>query len=169
MKFLVIFIFVVICLVQFCVIVIRNGMFYWKNKIIKFSYHFLLCSRYRVYLLMKKKLINFWPILVILYVKSIIFFTCKVFARGCSTLQWSDLPVHLDNFNGWGVHSHATRCWEGIITYKHLWMIHFKWLQPNYFGASKIEYDFKSTIIIIIIINLYISSILGISCWMNER
>ena len=47
--------FVVIFLVQFCFILARNGMFYNKKRIIKFSYHSLLCNRYRVYLLMTRK------------------------------------------------------------------------------------------------------------------
>ena len=47
--------FVVICLVQLYVILVRNRMFYdnWK-QIIKFSYHFLLCNKYHVYLLRKQ-------------------------------------------------------------------------------------------------------------------
>ena len=53
MKFLVIFIFVVFVLVQFCVILIRNGMFY-INKIFKFGYKCLLCNGFCVYLPMKK-------------------------------------------------------------------------------------------------------------------
>jgi hypothetical protein len=28
-----------------------------------------------------------------IYVHFLAFFTCNLFARGCSTLQWSDLPV----------------------------------------------------------------------------
>ena len=53
--FFVIFIFVVNVLVQLCIILVRNGMFYKKKtKIIKFGDYFLLCNRYRVYLLMKK-------------------------------------------------------------------------------------------------------------------
>ena len=58
--------FVVIFLVQFCFILARNGMFYNKKRIIKFSYHSLLCNRYRVYTHDKKKLIKNWPILVML-------------------------------------------------------------------------------------------------------
>ena len=46
--------FVVLFLVQFCIILVRNGMFYEKIQIIIFGYHFLLSNRYRVYLLMKK-------------------------------------------------------------------------------------------------------------------
>ena len=39
LKFLVIFIFVVVILVQFYVILVRNGMFY-KKQILKVGYHF---------------------------------------------------------------------------------------------------------------------------------
>ena len=53
LKFLVILIFVVIILVQFYVILVRNGMFLLEIKILKFDYHFLLCNTYCVYLLMK--------------------------------------------------------------------------------------------------------------------
>ena len=49
-------------LVQFCIILVKNVMFYLKKHIIKFGYEFLVCNRYCVYLLMKtidKNLIHF--------------------------------------------------------------------------------------------------------------
>ena len=46
--------FVVIILIQFYVILVRNGMFLLRIKILEFGYHFLLCNTYCVYLLMKK-------------------------------------------------------------------------------------------------------------------
>ena len=49
-EFLVIFIFVVIVLVQLCVVLVRNGMFMIKKKN---WLPFLLCYRYHVYLLIK--------------------------------------------------------------------------------------------------------------------
>ena len=53
--FFVIYIFVVIILVQFYVILVRNNMFHKKkHRSFDFGYHFLLCNRYRVSLLMKQ-------------------------------------------------------------------------------------------------------------------
>ena len=49
----VIFIFVVIFLVQLCVILVGNGMFY-KKQLINLVTIYLLCNRYHVYLLLKK-------------------------------------------------------------------------------------------------------------------
>ena len=45
--------FAVIVLVQFRVILVRNGMFYIKINH-QFGYQYSLCNRYCVYLLMKK-------------------------------------------------------------------------------------------------------------------
>ena len=68
-NFFDIFIFVVICLVQLCITIARNGMFYEKHKSSYLVTIFLLCNRYRVFYSWKT-LINFWPILMMLYVKS---------------------------------------------------------------------------------------------------
>ena len=66
--------FVVIVLVQSCIILVRNGVFYEKHKS-----SYLVTIFYSVidtvYIYSwKKKLIKFWPILVMLYVKSRFFF-----------------------------------------------------------------------------------------------
>ena len=61
--------FVVICLVQFCIILVRNGMLLWKIQTIIFRYHFYYIID-TVYIYPWKKLIKFWSILVRLYVKS---------------------------------------------------------------------------------------------------
>ena len=44
------------CLVQLCIILVGIGMLYEKSQIIIFGYHFLLCNRYCVYVLMIKKI-----------------------------------------------------------------------------------------------------------------
>ena len=41
--------FKVIVLIQFCIILVRNGMFYKKTKSIKFGYHFLLLDTVYIY------------------------------------------------------------------------------------------------------------------------
>ena len=61
----------------------------------KFDYLFLLCNRYRVYLLNEEKLIKFWPILVMQLRKNRWFFFVPTW---CSTWQWSAAPGrHIDN------------------------------------------------------------------------
>ena len=55
--------FVVIVLVQFCVILARFGMSYEEIKIIKFGYQFLLCI-HTMYIYSWKKMIKAWPILL---------------------------------------------------------------------------------------------------------
>jgi hypothetical protein len=83
--FLVIFIFCSICLVQLCVILVRNGMFNKKTKssnlVTKFYY--VIDT---VYIYSWKKLKTSWPILVILYVKSIFFLSHVVFNL---TMEWT--------------------------------------------------------------------------------
>ena len=54
LKNLVIFTFVIIVLVHFYIILIRNNKFYKKTQLIKFGHHFVLCNRYCVYILTKK-------------------------------------------------------------------------------------------------------------------
>ena len=83
LKFSVVFVFVIIVLVQFCIILVRNNMFYYK----KTNHQIWL----KILTMYEKKLIKFWPILVMLYVKSRFFFCI---ARG----------VQLDN----GVHPLGT-------------------------------------------------------------
>ena len=63
--------------------------------ILKFGYYFLLCNRYIVYLLMKKKMIRFWPILVMQLIKSRIFLPYMVFNL---TMKW--------NFDTWNLWVH---------------------------------------------------------------
>ena len=78
--FSVIFIFVVIVLVQFCIILVRNGMFHEKHKssYLVFIFYYVIDS---MFIHSWKKLIKFWPILVMLYVKSSLFLI-MIIARG---------------------------------------------------------------------------------------
>jgi hypothetical protein len=84
-KFLVNFIFVVVFLVRFCVILVRNGMFYIKTKssnLVTIFYYVIDI----VYIYSWKKMKKIWPILVILYVKSIFFLSHVVFNL---TMEWT--------------------------------------------------------------------------------
>jgi len=117
-KFLVIFIFVVF-LVQFCVILVRNGMFYVKTK----SSNLVIVFYYVIdtmYIYSWKEWKN-WPILVILYVKSSIFLSHMVFNL---TMEWTPRPpwVRPDSCNlkmirmckkiiqMWSVQCHMSPC-----------------------------------------------------------
>ena len=95
--------FVVMFLVQFCIILVRNGMFYEKHKssyLVTFFYYVINT----VYIYSWKNLIKFWPVLVMLYVKSV-FFIARVVQLdnimnppgGCMyfpNCAWSDCPKH---------------------------------------------------------------------------
>ena len=78
MKISIIFIFVLIVLVHFYMIMVRNGMLYKIKNKKSLGYHFLLCNRYCVYLLMKKKIDKIFTHLVMLYFKSMYFFGSHV-------------------------------------------------------------------------------------------
>jgi hypothetical protein len=69
--------FVVIVLIQFCVILVRNGMFWINKKSSNLVIHFYYVID-TMYIYSRKEIIKFWPILVMLYWKSRIF----LFARG---------------------------------------------------------------------------------------
>ena len=83
--------------------------FFFLNH--QFSHHFILCNRYHVYLRMTKKndkiLTSFGDALC----KKYIFFTCNLFARGCSTLQWMWPPRV----------SVPSRLWTICLTCHHQW------------------------------------------------
>jgi hypothetical protein len=82
--------FVVVILVQFYVISVRNCIVWKKKNIIKFGYQFSLCNRYRVHLLMK---INWWNFDPYWWcnLENVDFFDCT----WSSTWQWSASPGNI--------------------------------------------------------------------------
>ena len=76
-NFFVIFIFVVIVLVQFCIILVRNGVFCENHKS-SYSVTIFNCVIDTVYTYSWKKLIKIWPIFVTLYVQSRFIFLSHV-------------------------------------------------------------------------------------------
>ena len=83
--FFVIYIFVVIILVQFYVILVRNNMFHKKNIdhsiLVTISYYVIDT----VYLFSWNKLINYWPILMMQLTETIFFWPNVVFNL---TMEW---------------------------------------------------------------------------------
>ena len=68
-----------------------------KRKIPNLGYHFLMCNRYHVYLLMNFLFMKLWPILVIQLSKSRVFFNARVhtkYREECSPgSNMCDLPL----------------------------------------------------------------------------
>ena len=121
MKFLVIFIFLVIVLVQFCIILVRNGMFS-RNKrssdlVINFYYVIDV-----MYIYSWKKLIKFWPVLVIQLRKNRFF----LFADGSQLDNVVTSPCVFSSgcvLKGCFVWDRYS--WKGQITFKGHWRLQF--------------------------------------------